>query len=98
MISDNHCRAQADRAVIRRGLDDDRASEHRFDGLHAAVKEAELAPGVVVREVLTQIAFGARGGDTMDDHRTLDIDELPHLGDKRRLPFRGEQDGFPDWH
>jgi hypothetical protein len=69
-------------------------SEHPFDGLHTAVEEAQLAPGIVVGEVLAQITFGAGGGNPLDDFRTLGIDELAHFGDERGLALCGEQDFF----
>jgi hypothetical protein len=49
-------------------------SEHPFDGLYAAVKETQFAPGIVVGEVLAQITLGAGGGNPLDDFRTLGID------------------------
>jgi hypothetical protein len=73
-------------------------SEHPFDGLHTAVEEAQLAPGIVVGEVLAQITFGAGGGNPLDDFRTLGIDELAHFGDERSVAFSGEQDWSTECH
>jgi hypothetical protein len=73
-------------------------SEHPFDGLYATVDETQLAPGIVVGEVLAQITFGAGGGNPLDDFRTLGIDELAHFGDERGLALCGEQDWSTECH
>src|SRR5580700_4453038 len=70
--------------------------EHPFDGLYAAVEKTQLAPGIVVGEVLAQIALGAGGGNPLDDFRALAVDELAHFGGERRLALCGEQDLFTE--
>ncbi|MGA8634525.1 MAG: hypothetical protein WB805_06685 [Candidatus Dormiibacterota bacterium] len=91
-------RAQTDGTVIRSGLDDQCMSEHSFDGLDAAVEKTQLAPGIVVAEVLPQITFGAGGGNSLDDFRTLGVDEFAHFGDERGLAVCGEQNWFTECH
>ena len=58
--------------------------------------ESEFVPGIVIREVLAQIAFGTRNRDSLNDFRTLGVDELTHFEDQGGPSFRGEQDWFTD--
>ena len=91
-ISDHHSRADPDYATHAGLVHDLRPLEGVFDRLNATIEHPEMLAGIVVREVLAQVALGARRGNLLDHGGSARAQAL-QLGFQGLEAGRGHGDG-----